>query len=645
MSGIFGIYHHEGRPVDPAIPARLSDSLGALGRDGYSQAASSGVSFGHLLMDRTPCGRTPCRALFGESGDVLFTGDLRLDNRGDLAAQLEIGIDDREQISDSALVLRAYRRWGVECSRHLLGDFAFAIWDQPERRLLLVRDHFGVRPLFYAKVGSSFYFASTMRGLLDLPDVPPDLDETMLGRYLIYASCSAGPTPYRVIHSLVPSHTLVIQADGAPRIDSYWKPDLGRRVHYKDERDYVDRYRELLSEAVATRIDPGSRTGVMVSGGLDSSAITALAASRDTATRFVGVGHVTELDSPAADRDERKYLEALADSLPNLEMRYTTASGVSPLASVEQVFESLRLPVQWAMNYVLKALYQEAREADCDVLLTGNGGDEAASFCGPRHLACLLGSLQLGHFVREYAAERKKLGLSNLRLWRHLALAQLPRKVWHSLSHQRHGYLGVSNSCIREDFARDIDLRTMLNASLFWDVTAYQPPSTRTILQAYVMGLVDEGVDNHNWVTEAADYNLSLRFPLSDVRLVEYCLAVPSDQHRRAGVGRRLIRRATEHLLPDRVRLRTEKMEFGPDFLLRAKLNLDRIRQGLERQRTTVGLGRYVDYACLEQAVDRIERTTLGDPFPSYDGRAVLLPAYYLGRFLELLREKAEASH
>jgi asparagine synthase (glutamine-hydrolysing) len=644
VSGIFGIYQHDGGPVGPATPARLADSLAALGCDGYSQVASSEVSFGHLLMNRTPRERTPCKALFDESRDLLFTGDLRLDNRSDLAAKLEIGFDDRQQISDSELVLRAYRRWGVECSRHLLGDFAFAIWDQRQRRLLLVRDHFGVRPLFYAKVGSSFFFASAMRGLLDLPDVPLDLDETMLARYLIYASCSAGPTPYRAIQSLIPSHTMVIEADGEPRIESYWKPDPGRRVYYKDERDYVDRYRELLSEAVATRIDPGSRTGVLVSGGLDSSAITALAASRDTVTKLVGVGHVTQLDSPAADLDERRYLEALAGSLPKLEMRYTTASGGSPLAPVEQVFESLRLPVQWAPNYVQKALFEEAREASCDVLLTGIGGDEVASFNSPRYLACLLGSLKLGRFAKEYAAEREELDISNLRLWRQLALAQLPRKVWHALSHQRHGYLGVLDTCIGEDFAREVDLRTMLNASLYWDATSYQPPSTRAILQGYIMGLADEGVDNHNWVTEAADYNLSLRFPLIDVRLVEYCLAVPSDQHRRAGVGRRLIRSATKHLLPDLVRLRRDKGEFGPDFLLRTQEDLDRIRQGLGRQRTTVDLGRYVDYACLEQAADRIERATPEGPDPSYDGRALLLPAYYLGRFLELLGEKAGSS-
>jgi len=640
VSGIFGIYQHDGAPVDPATPARLADSLAALGCDGYSQVAASGVSFGHLLMDRTLLERAPCKALFDEGRDLLFTGDLRLDNRRELSEKLEIGFDHCQQISDSELVLRAYRRWGVECSRHLLGDFAFAIWDQRQRRLLLVRDHFGVRPLFYAKVGSSFFFASAMRGLLDLPDVPLDLNETMLARYLIYASCSAGPTPYREIQSLIPSHMMVIEADGEPRLESYWKPDPGRRVYYKDKRDYVHRYRELLGEAVATRIDPGSCTGVMVSGGLDSAAITALAASRDTVTKLVGVGHVTQLDSPAADRDERKYLEALTGSLSKLDMRYTTAAGLSPLAPVEQVFESLRLPVQWATNYVQKALFEEARKVGCNVLLTGNGGDQAASFNSPRHLACLLGSLKLGRFIREYSAEREIIGISNFRLWRQLASAQLPRKVWHALSYQRHGYLGHHGTCIAELFAQEVDLRTKLNATPYWDCTNYLPSSARAILQEYIMGLADEGVDTHNWVTEAADYKLSLRYPLIDVRLVEYCLAVPSDQHRRAGVGRRLIRRATKDLLPDLIRLRKDKGEFGPDLLLRTQKDLDQIRQELKRQQTTVDLGRYVDYACLEQAADRIERKTLQDPFPSYDGRAILLPAYYLGRFLELRAKK-----
>ena len=113
----------------------MAGSLEALGRDGWSSTGTESVRFGHRLMDRGPAGRVPCGAVHHEGPDIFFAGDIRLDNRKDLAAELGLGSTEVRIISDSGLVATAYERWGLDCPSHLLGDFAFAIWDQKQRRL------------------------------------------------------------------------------------------------------------------------------------------------------------------------------------------------------------------------------------------------------------------------------------------------------------------------------------------------------------------------------------------------------------------------------------------------------------------------------------------------------------------------------
>ena len=151
----------------------------------------------------------------------------------------------------------------------------------------------------------------------------------------------------------------------------------------------------------------------------------------------------------------------------------------------------------------------------------------------------------------------------------------------------------------------------------------------------FVDSALSAGLDADNLVTQAADYGLSLRFPLADVRLVEYCLAVPTDLKRRNGVGRLLLRRAMERLLPEVIRLRSNKCVFGPDYLLRVQADLDRIRRAAERFRMGAALSRYVSLDCFEQTIDRVSEAGLETPNVAWDCLGTLLPAYYLGRFLE----------
>ena len=260
----------------------------------------------------------------------------------------------------------------------------------------------------------------------------------------------------------------------------------------------------------------------------------------------------------------------------------------------------------------------------------------ASAQCGA-YLSDLFKSLRLRRFVKEFTAERSHLNVSRLTLWRRTLLALLPRPIWHALHYQRHGYFGYFRTCLREEMARELDMRSVLNGiGGWWDVTGYGPPSVRGQLFDTLRLMSSEGLDAYNQVTEATDYGLSLRFPLADVRLIEYCMAIPIDQLRRKGLGRLLMRRAAEHLLPDLIRQRRDKCVSGPDYLLRVQADLGQIRQAVKRFSASDTFRRYVDLDCLARTIDRVAAARAQSGDTAWDCLGSLLPACYLGYFLEL---------
>ena len=189
------------------------------------------------------------------------------------AARRPRGHDDR------ALIAKAYRRWGADCPRHLLGDYAFAVWDAAKRTLFCARDHAGVRPFYYAETRRGFVFASAIEAVLAGPDVGHELDEFTVGMWLMRrdAALPATSTLFQAVRRLPPGHGLVV-TNGAVRLQRYWRPEDVPRAAPASDDDYAEEFLALYSRAVKDRLCGPGRIGVHLSGGLDSSSVAVLAA-------------------------------------------------------------------------------------------------------------------------------------------------------------------------------------------------------------------------------------------------------------------------------------------------------------------------------------------------------------------------------
>jgi asparagine synthase (glutamine-hydrolysing) len=289
VSGFVGLWQRDGRPVDPAQLAALTEALRFRGPDGTHAVRRGAVGLGHARCT-THARRDGAPQPLGLDERAWITGDIRLDAREDLIAALchseppteALGGGLREEspgCSDAALVLRAYRAWGEACIERIHGEFAFAIWDEAQQRLFCARDRFGVRPFFYAQFPDLFLCGNTLGNLRLHPRVGAELDEQALVDFLAGGQpLDAAATHFRDLRRLPAGHSLTATVTTLA-VRKYARLPQDPELRYADPGQYVEHFIDVLSRAVADRAGSGV-TGLSLSGGLDSGAIAAVATGR-----------------------------------------------------------------------------------------------------------------------------------------------------------------------------------------------------------------------------------------------------------------------------------------------------------------------------------------------------------------------------
>lgn len=271
MSGICGIVGFGGSRVEESALWQMAEAAPHRGLDGTTVWCAEHVGVAHLSVVVTPESQREQQPLV--DGHLVLVADARVDNRADLMRALGLASD---RPTDADLILAAYRRWGVECARHIIGDFAFALWDSREKRLLLARDPMAMRALYYRLEPGRLLFATEVKQILAAPGVPIEIFEPALGAYLVGPNMPPEWTFYKGIDQLAAGHALLLE-DGRQRRWRFWDIDPDHRIHYKDERDYAAHFRELFKEAVACRLRSIKPVGVMLSGGMDSVSVASMA--------------------------------------------------------------------------------------------------------------------------------------------------------------------------------------------------------------------------------------------------------------------------------------------------------------------------------------------------------------------------------
>lgn len=271
------------------------------------------IGFGHTLL-RTTVEAEHEHQPFTLDGRTWIVADARVDARDELVAKLRPAADVTRGVPDVELILHAYNAWGEACVEHLIGDFAFAIWDQRRRKLFCARDHLGVKPFFYAHVGQTLIFSNTLDCIRRHPAVSDTLDDVAIGDFLLFGYRQE-PTrsAFAAIRRMPGAHVGTWSARGCA-FRRYWTLPIDAPVHFKQAGDYTSRFRELLNVAVSDRLRT-KRVGVFMSGGLDSSALAATACGILRSRHADGDVRAYTSVASGFDRNERHYASLVSSHL------------------------------------------------------------------------------------------------------------------------------------------------------------------------------------------------------------------------------------------------------------------------------------------------------------------------------------------
>lgn len=280
MCGITGIFHLNGEPASPVALRLMTDAIAHRGPDGEGFYTDAFLGFGHrrlAIIDLSPAGHQP---MISRDGSVVLTYNGEVYNFQELRADLEaLGHQFRSK-TDSEVVLNAWLEWGETCVPRFNGMFAFAIWDKREQSLFLVRDRYGIKPLYYACWGQTFLFGSEQKAILAHPAARRELDKKALLEYFTFQNIFTDRTLLEGVKLLPPASVARISlgGNGTPQITRYWDYRFREPDHPADPREYREELDRLMRQAVSRQLVTDVELGAYLSGGMDSGTLTALAA-------------------------------------------------------------------------------------------------------------------------------------------------------------------------------------------------------------------------------------------------------------------------------------------------------------------------------------------------------------------------------
>ena len=567
MSGILGLWHRGGRPIDPALLDRLLATLDHRGVDGKATWIGGPVGLGCQHSHVTPeslCEKQPFLDPLGAA--LVFDG--RLDNREELLAALKNSSDVCDSSPDAALVLATYRRYGEQFAERLTGDFALGLYDPSKQWMLLARDAVGVRPLYYYKNPNLLLFASEIKALLPYPGVPSRPNDVILAEFIFYGLRDPdfdddGQTFFEGIHALLPGHIAVITPEGF-NVRRYWDFDPSRRIRLGSFQEYAEGFRFHFERAVKRRLRSAHPVAVSVSGGVDSSSILCVAKSLQDRNGVAlppvfGVSLTHPDDSPMG---EQKYLDDIERHCGICIERISQP----PRGFLEHAARNVwhtETPMLDSQGNASDVFLNVVRQRGARVLLTGHWGDQF--LLQQTYLVDLFRRLawrKLRAHVKELARDvdggtsqsndiMRRFYLDLIRYHLPYRMGPLLRKIKSKLSRETTSAKPHYLQSFREKARGHASAIPGGVLSPAYSKCLYE--NTRSRNYAHCMEL-------NNKVSSI--YGLDVAFPFLDRDLVSFLMGVPGDIATWQGVPRAILREALVGILPESIRCRRGKADF-----------------------------------------------------------------------------------
>lgn len=626
MSGIVGFYYIDGRPAKLRSLTQMVDVLAHRGPDGSHIWSEGSLGLGHRMLFTTPESRQEKFPMVSSSENFVLTADARIDNRQDLIHRLGLSPRQTSAYTDGQLILKAYEKWGENTPEFLVGDFSFAIWDRQQQKLFCVRDPLGVRPFYFFKSHRFFAFASEIKGLLSLEEIPCQPNQTQISKYLsgYFLPRGEGESYYQDIWELSPGESLTVDHAGHIQRRTYWKPDLSYELKLSSDEEYVEAFRETFTQAVSRRMRSAFPVGSTLSGGLDSTSIACTAqrlldeqGSTDRLKTFSAVFPVVaEIDGRI---DERSYMQA-AKEKSRFDAYDFLADQEGPFEDITKMAFHGEEPIPAPNFYMDWGLFKQAQQQGVRVLMTGIDGDTTVTY-GYQYLEELASRFRFLKLYQEAKAlsQVEPLGTPKSIMWRFGLQSNLPESYVKAIQKIRNRPVAdfnwqVDHTLLKNNFANETGVRDLVMSSFGQAMVGR--PSKLSSREVHLLGLQQGSVSLAlTWLDKTGGaFGLEARHPFCDRDLVELCIALPSHQKLKQGWTRSILRRAMQDTLPEKVQWRVGKGNLSANFKFKMARHYTSILGNLIHNKNHQ-IYNYIDQKKMERSYKRlIENPLKRDP-------------------------------
>lgn len=622
MSAIWGVINIDNKSVTKGTQQAMIEQLGTYKLDLIKSWDKNHLFLGCGLQYITPESLHEELPYYDEDKGLAITADAIIDNREELFNSLNISTEIRKKITDSELILKSFEKWGKDCPKYLVGDFAFAVWDERNNEIFCARDHVGARTFYYYYTNNMFAFCTVVKPLIAACDKNMELNERWIADFLalpgVVNQSECEETIYKHIHQLAPAHTMIVSNEGVSK-DKYWNPLKNvKPLKLKSDSEYYDAFKEVFTEAVNCRLRSNGDVGISLSGGLDSASVACIAANtlekedkRLKAFSFIPMKGFKYKANTNRVADESEYIESVNNYSKNIDVTYCRCEGKDSFSKINQFMNILEQPSKNIENsFWSDEIIERVSKSGCKVMLNGQYGNATISY-GEfyTHIATLFKKGNLIGILKEINGCSKLYNTSSLYVGKAVCRTLLP-----------YGLRKFVSKRINKNVKEDKYNWSPINKELLkkWNIEQRFEKDGYTTKPARYLAIkkAREFVVNPIAFTQigiistktSLAYGIIIRDPTKDKRVIEFCLSLPSDQFVRNGEERRLIRRSMEGILPDKIRLNVLMRGIQcADWIQRLEPKRVEIYKELEKILEIKQINKYIDIEKLKQELNLLK--------------------------------------
>jgi len=649
MSGIAAIYYHDGRRATREDVERVGKSLRIYGPERQTARLDGPIAVAYAHFTDTPESRDSSQPLTGGDGRYMMVFDGRLDNRADLARELNLGVERLHLLSDAQLAMISWEKWAEAALDRWVGEFAFIIWDRNEHVLTAARDQLGGRTLHYSATAERIVIASAPKCIHALGDISREVDEQKIADALSQLYHDGERTFFKGIKRLAPASMMTVTSGAVETRKYYDFREHVRPVHHANDGDYVEAAHELFQNSVQAMMRSTKPVGTFMSGGLDSSTMSVYAARslEPQGKRLITFTSVPEAEwdqrtFKRAFGDEAPYVTAIGEQHPSIEINLVDGAGMGHYHKQEELLHALDMPVRNALNLQwTHAILEQARDRGIGVMLQGVFGNATLSHSGDGVFAYLLRNGAISQLHKELAMMSPDSRRYVRNIFKHLVFPLGPTWLWNLKERIRGRAKDQLNwrrfATVDREFAEEMRIPDRIDQAGY----SYFGGKPQFAREAW-FNMVQ------NWMTETGDimqglramYGIDIRDPFADRRVVEWSFGVPENQYHRNGKNRWLIKRMMEGALPNSVLNNTKIGHQTADWHVRMTRDLPRMRKDLTHMADDPDLSRMVDIPKLRGLLDDWPNETITD---LEDDRFFQIPVnipmtYQIARFVQRVK-------